>query len=169
VSYFVRCRIQQSKGNADGNGLTSRISTAKGSSQQAKKIVIPAFISMSSLSSFFWNIVVSYKRCQERNAALWRVEESRTNVVADSPVIPIWMACSISVILYNSESCHLFALPVYLALEDVGAKHGQSKKSSELIAEYVFSSLNFPFPVFLTTFHLTFSVSQPVVSRCTST
>lgn len=46
------------------------------------------------------------------------------------------MACSISVILYNSEYT----------------------PSTRLIAEYVFTNLNFPFPVFLTTWHLAFSV-----------
>lgn len=31
-------------------------------------------------------------------------------------------------------------------------------ETDHTLAEYVFSSLNFPFPVFLTTWHLTFSV-----------
>jgi len=47
------------------------------------------------------------------------------------------MACSISVILYNSE----------LRVQE-----------SELTTEYVFSNLNFPYPIFLTTWHLAFSV-----------
>lgn len=51
-------------------------------------------------------------------------------------IIPIWMACSISVILYN---------------------------------KYVFSSLDFPYPVFLTTWHLTFSaVATRVLQRTTT-
>ncbi|EIW67359.1 hypothetical protein M231_02499 [Tremella mesenterica] len=51
-------------------------------------------------------------------------------------IIPIWMACSISVILYN---------------------------------KYVFSNLNFPFPVFLTTWHMTFSAaSTRILQRTTN-
>ncbi|RSH88602.1 hypothetical protein EHS25_002829 [Saitozyma podzolica] len=51
-------------------------------------------------------------------------------------IIPIWMACSITVILYN---------------------------------KYVFSNLNFPFPTFLTTWHLAFSaVATRVLQRTTT-
>ncbi|KAI9637264.1 triose-phosphate transporter family-domain-containing protein [Dioszegia hungarica] len=51
-------------------------------------------------------------------------------------IIPIWMACSISVILYNT---------------------------------FVFKSLDFPYPVFLTTFHLAFSaVSTRILQRTTT-
>lgn len=51
-------------------------------------------------------------------------------------IIPIWMACSISVILYN---------------------------------KYVFSGLNFPYPTFLTTWHLIFStIATRVLQRTTT-
>ncbi|WVO17711.1 hypothetical protein L204_105409 [Cryptococcus depauperatus] len=51
-------------------------------------------------------------------------------------IIPIWMACSISVILYN---------------------------------KYVFTGLNFPFPTFLTTWHLLFSaISTRILQRTTT-
>ncbi|ODN78955.1 hypothetical protein L202_04471 [Cryptococcus amylolentus CBS 6039] len=72
-----------------------------------------------------------------------KVSEPRTNTNAPKKItipgfiiIPIWMACSISVILYN---------------------------------KYVFSSLNFPYPTFLTTFHLTFSaIATRVLQRTTT-
>lgn len=51
-------------------------------------------------------------------------------------IIPIWMACSISVILYN---------------------------------KYIFDSLNFGYPVFLTTFHLAFSAAATRVLQRTTT
>ncbi|KAK8854919.1 hypothetical protein IAR55_003658 [Kwoniella newhampshirensis] len=51
-------------------------------------------------------------------------------------IIPIWMACSISVILYNN---------------------------------YVLNTLNFPFPVFLTTWHLLFSACATRVLQRTTT
>jgi hypothetical protein len=60
-------------------------------------------------------------------------------------VIPIWMSCSISVILYNSESRPLGVF--------------QTADHSCLHAEYVYSNLDFPYPVFLTTYHLAFAVS----------
>ena len=59
-------------------------------------------------------------------------------------VIPTWITISTCVILYNSE---LVALPV--------SGTGSSRQSPE----YIFTGLNFPYPVFLTTFHLFFAVS----------
>ncbi|KAL7423481.1 hypothetical protein Q5752_001061 [Cryptotrichosporon argae] len=63
-------------------------------------------------------------------------EPARKIVIPAVIIIPIWMACSISVILYN---------------------------------KYVFSTLNFPFPVFLTTFHLLFSAGATRVLQRTTT
>ncbi|GMK58339.1 hypothetical protein CspeluHIS016_0503710 [Cutaneotrichosporon spelunceum] len=57
-------------------------------------------------------------------------------VIPGAVIIPIWMACSISVILYN---------------------------------KYVFTNLNFPYPVFLTTWHLFFSaIATRVLQRTTT-
>ena len=112
-----------------------RIADAK-SPAQAKKIVIPAFVSKSWIE---FRIGLRTNRCEQQK--IWTAGcAGRTCQLII--VIPIWMGCSISVILYNSES-PLASRPC------VG---------SALISEYVFTGLNFPFPVFLTTWHLTFSV-----------
>lgn len=81
-----------------------------------KKIVIPAFISTPLRATH----VSSY---------------------LTGAVIPIWMAVSISVILYNSASVPFGRL-----------------SGADACAEFIFDTLNFPFPVFLTTWHLIFSV-----------
>lgn len=74
-----------------------------------------------------------------------KLEPTRTFNAAPAPkkinipawlIIPIWMACSVSVILYN---------------------------------KYVFSELNFKYPIFLTTWHLAFSaIGTRVLQRTTN-
>ncbi|KAI5451629.1 hypothetical protein NCC49_001610 [Naganishia albida] len=64
------------------------------------------------------------------------VQPAKKIVIPAYIIIPIWMSCSISVILYN---------------------------------KYVYSNLDFPYPVFLTTYHLAFaSLGTRILQRTTT-
>lgn len=65
------------------------------------------------------------------------------------------MSCSISVILYNSEYRQ-------------SSLHVQPAERYRVPAEYVYSNLDFPYPVFLTTYHLAFAVSLAVEGTATA-
>lgn len=109
---------------------SDRYAEAKTPANQPKKIVIPAVVSTYPSPVSFLGMIGN----------------------PNDVVIPIWMACSISVILYNSTSMSNHSASKWI--------HGPWRVKLTCL-EFVFddkNGLNFPFPVFLTTWHLTFSV-----------